>query len=329
MAGESSFPLADMDSSRATRRVGETLWEKRFPFAPHMFGTASSPLLVEGAVILLRDGGEDSALWCLDANDGSTRWKVPRPGLRHSYATPYVWRNRERTELVVPGTNSLRSYDLEDGSPLWSVDDLCVFPCTTPVGDEERVYFAAWATPNADGTERSRANFWGDLEMSEEEANDPEWLFRRFDENQDGKLTREELPDSRGRDAFNFVDRDQDGAWTQDEYSVLAGISAPGRNLMVAVEAGHEGELSEEQGIVWTASKGLPYVPSPLLVDDRIYLVKSGGIVSCLDAVTGEPIYRPGRNGISGEYYASPVAWGDRVILCAPPRHRTRARRRG
>ena len=96
-------------------------------------------------------------------------------------------------------------------------------------------------------------------------------------------------------------------------------MSAPGENLMVAVEAGHEGKLKEGSGIVWTYSKGkaLPYVPSPLVVGGRVYLLKSGGVITCLDAATGKTVYGPMRNGVSGEYYASPVAWGDKVILCA------------
>ncbi|MEM9282436.1 MAG: PQQ-binding-like beta-propeller repeat protein, partial [Verrucomicrobiota bacterium] len=296
---------------------GEIRWEKRFPFTERSFGTGSSPVVIDDAVLLVKDGGDDGALWCFDAYDGEVRWKAPRPGLRHGYASPFAWRNRERTEVVVPGTNSLRSYDVEDGRLLWWVDDLCVFPCTTPVGDGERLYFAAWATPNADSEEQFRANFWGDLEITDEQAEDPAWFFERFDENGDGKVAVGELPDSRGRDAFRFVDRDEDGFWTPEEYKIMAGLSAPGRNLMVAVEAGRDGALSEGEGVLWTVTKALPYVPSPLLVKGRLYLVKSGGVVTCLDAETGEAIFGPARCGVSGEYYASPVAWGDRVLLCA------------
>jgi hypothetical protein len=88
---------------------------------------------------------------------------------------------------------------------------------------------------------------------------------------------------------------------------------------LVAVEAGHDGELSEDRGIAWTFdnTKALPYVPTPLLLNGRIHLIKSGGIVACLDAETGEPVYGPQRSGVSGEYYASPVAWGHHVLLCA------------
>jgi outer membrane protein assembly factor BamB len=158
------------------------------------------------------------------------------------------------------------------------------------------------------------------MELTEEEANDPNFIFKRFDANGDRKIAQDELPNSRSRDAFNFVDRDRDGFWSVPELAALgSGNKAPGRNVMVAVEAGHQGELTEKKGVVWTyeRSKALPYVPTPLLMDGRIHLVKSGGVVTCLDASSGEAVYGPVRSGVSGEYYASPVAWGDRILLCS------------
>lgn len=298
--------------------TGDTVWEKRFPFEARTFGTGTSPVLLGDAVVLSRDGTADSAIWCFSAADGSVRWKIPRPGFGGCYATPCVWRSRSGTEIVVPGTNSLRGYDPGDGRLLWSVGGLCVFPCTTPVGDEDRLYFAAWATPNADPGERARAGFWGDREISEEEAEDPNWLFEQFDADGDGRIEPSELPDSRGRDAFNYVDRNADGFWTPGELaSTVGGSRIPGRNLMVAIEAGARGELEEGAGIAWTHDEGIPYVPSPLVAGGRVYLVKSGGLVTCLDAVTGEVFQDAERCGVSGEYYATPIAVGDRLLLCS------------
>ena len=54
-----------------------------------------------------------------------------------------------------------------------------------------------------------------------------------------------------------------------------------------------------------------------LLAGGQVLLLKSGGILTALNAASGETIYGPERTGVSGEYYASPVAWGDRILLCA------------
>lgn len=295
---------------------GSAVWEKRFAFGPQMFGTGVSPVLADGAVVLVRDGGKDSAVWCFEGGDGSVRWKVPRPGFGAGYGSPYVWKNKVRTEVVVGGSTSLRSYALKDGAPLWSVADTCGFPCTTPVGDTERLYFAAWATINAEGKERAKASFWGDVEISDEEMADPKKSFARFDPNGDGKVYEEELGDSRAKDAFNFVDRNRDGYWVYQEYLPMHVMPAmAGKNIMVAVEAGHDGALSEGKGVAWTWDESLPYVASPLLVGGRVYLVKSGGLISCLDAKTGKGFYEGERIGMSGEYYATPVAAGGKVLV--------------
>jgi hypothetical protein len=70
--------------------------------------------------------------------------------------------------------------------------------------------------------------------------------------------------------------------------------------------------------VVWNATRGLPYVASPLCYQGRVYLVKDGGLVSCFDARTGEPFYLQERlSKAEGTYYASPVAADDRIYLAS------------
>ena len=298
---------------------GELAWERRLSFRSNTFGTGTSPVIHEDLLVLNRDGSEEAAILGISTKDGSVRWEIPRPGFRTTYATPFVWKNSKRTELVVPGMLSLRSYDLTNGKLLWRVDDLCVFPCTTPVAGKDRLFFAAWATPNANAKERRDQIFWGDIEVGPKEASDPGWFFKRFDKNKSGGITRDELPPSRALDVFNFVDSNGDDSWTPEEFGRVQNSSAPGRNIMVAVEAGGENVIAPGSGLAWTYDKGkaLPYVSSPLLLDNRLYLIKTGGVLTCLNAATGATVYGPKRCGISGEYYASPIAWGNKVLLCA------------
>ena len=60
-------------------------------------------------------------------------------------------------------------------------------------------------------------------------------------------------------------------------------------NAMFAVRlADAQGDLTGTPAIVWRLDRDTPYVPSPLLYDDKLYLLKSNnGILSCLDAKTG------------------------------------------
>jgi outer membrane protein assembly factor BamB len=77
-----------------------------------------------------------------------------------------------------------------------------------------------------------------------------------------------------------------------------------------------KGDITGSDAVAWTYDRDTPYVPSPLLYGDKIYFLKNrSGILSCLNAKTGEVYYTRQRlEGISGTY-ASPVGVGGRVYL--------------
>ncbi len=87
-------------------------------------------------------------------------------------------------------------------------------------------------------------------------------------------------------------------------------------SALVAIKLGSTGDLAGTDAIRWTHDKNTPYVPSPLLVDDLLYVLKvNGGVLSCFDAKTGNANFEEERlEGIS-EIYASPVAAKDRVYV--------------
>jgi outer membrane protein assembly factor BamB len=49
-------------------------------------------------------------------------------------------------------------------------------------------------------------------------------------------------------------------------------------------------------------------MPSPLLYQKRIYLIRDGGMLTCFDSETGRLIFDRKRVGAVGQYCASPVA---------------------
>jgi outer membrane protein assembly factor BamB len=100
--------------------------------------------------------------------------------------------------------------------------------------------------------------------------------------------------------------------------------------LAYAVRLGASGELKETD-IVWKYTKGTAYVPSPILYGDYIYLLTDKGIMTCLDARTGEVKYEGGRTPVPATFTASPVAFdgkifltsedGDTFVIKAGPKH--------
>ena len=76
------------------------------------------------------------------------------------------------------------------------------------------------------------------------------------------------------------------------------------------------GDAAMSKAIVWDYHQDTPYVPSPLLYEGNLYFIKyNQNMLSCFNALSGEPHYTRQRlNGISG-VYASPVAAQGRVYL--------------
>jgi outer membrane protein assembly factor BamB len=137
-----------------------------------------------------------------------------------------------------------------------------------------------------------------------------------LDRNGDGALQIDEIPLGRAKDAFASIDFDRSGGW--DKAELQGFVDAPvasGRNVLVAVRGGGRGDVTESH-VLWEKTKGLPYVASPLLHAGRLYYVKKGGFMSSVDVKSGTALYEAERlGGGGGEYYASPVGIGDRVLV--------------
>lgn len=88
------------------------------------------------------------------------------------------------------------------------------------------------------------------------------------------------------------------------------------RNALLAVRPGTQrGDLTTSNAIQWRMQKFLPNVPSPLLYDGVLYLVKDGGILSTVNPRTGD-IHKQGRlTGALDTYYSSPVGGAGKVLL--------------
>ena len=104
--------------------TGDLLWKKTWTPQPIYldFGTASSPVVHGGRVYQMFDNEGDSFLAALDAKTGKEVWTIPRTGfktgMQSGWATPFIWKNDGRTEIVTIGKGTVVSYSL-DGKELW------------------------------------------------------------------------------------------------------------------------------------------------------------------------------------------------------------------
>jgi len=82
-----------------------------------------------------------------------------------------------------------------------------------------------------------------------------------------------------------------------------------------AVKLGGTGDLTDSPAVVWKYNKGTAYVPSPILYGDYLYLTSDRGVLTCIDAKTGEVKYEGGRVPIPASFTASPVAFDGKILL--------------
>ncbi len=87
-------------------------------------------------------------------------------------------------------------------------------------------------------------------------------------------------------------------------------------SALQAIDLERTGDLSGTDAVRWQVNKATPYVPSPILYGDRIYVCAvNKAVVSCYDATTGKPHFVEQPLKEVGELYASPVGAADRVYF--------------
>jgi outer membrane protein assembly factor BamB len=281
---------------------GKELWRCPMPVALSggSYGSGTSPIIIGKRVILSRDQDANSSLVALDLANGKIAWETSRPDALGSFGTPIRWRNKGVDEVVVPGSSRLKGYDIKTGQERWLVAGLVSFDCTTPVEGDGLLFFAGWTPGKGDAS-------WGTWDA----------FLAQYDKNHDGEIALEEFPASM-REFIRGLDADRDGKITKADWDKMQARLAKSENLLVAVRSGGHGDITQTH-VAWKATRGLPYVASPLFYDGRVYLIRDGGMMSSFDAKTGAPFYLQERLEAAESYYASPVAADGRIYVVSLP----------
>jgi outer membrane protein assembly factor BamB len=302
-----------------------------------MYGVATSPILHGPRLILVLDDDANlegsrlsrSRVIALDKTTGEVAWETPRPYNRGVWSTPMIWEHDSGADLVVAGNGRAYGYDPATGAEKWHVSGFAREPIAVPVAGDGQLYVSV-----------SMQGGRGDVELDPE----PFWnAMLYFDADGDGRIARDEItedftspfrpelapghpgfgsplpadPEKRKKrqiDIFNWRDRDKDGFWTKEEFVADMRVGR-GRPNLAAIRPGGQGDITESH-VAWNLRYGIPEIPSPIFHAGRLYLVRSGGVLSCVRTDTGEVVYRQ-RLGASGQYSASPVIARDHVYLCS------------
>lgn len=122
---------------------GEPVWSQELPpcRTRYDWGTAASPVLHDGRLYMVSDNEDRSFLAAFDAATGEQLWRVARDE-KSNWATPFVWVNDLRTEIITPGTGKVRSYDLE-GKLLYEFGGCSSITIATPFAAHGLLYVSS------------------------------------------------------------------------------------------------------------------------------------------------------------------------------------------
>jgi outer membrane protein assembly factor BamB len=110
------------------------------------WGSASSPIIWNGLVILQCDTQEDSFMLALDASTGKTVWKTERDEIP-SWGTPTVAVTSSGPELVANASNYIRGYDPRTGKELWRLGRSSKITAPTPVFADDMFFIVSGRAP--------------------------------------------------------------------------------------------------------------------------------------------------------------------------------------
>lgn len=264
------------------------------------WGAASSPIVYRDTVYFCLDDDLTPYLLAVDAVSGKPRWKKNRPDMLAGYAVPVICKANGRTDIVVAGSGKMKGYDPETGKELWTCNTLLRTIMTTPVVKDGIIYIAVQS--------------YGDASRTLKFA-----LLQWLDTNQDGKLARAEVPEAFLR-KFTTSDKNKDGFLAgkeldhafQDRTNLVGG-----GNTIQAIKGGGTGNVAKTH-LLWNVTKPLPSnLASPLVTDGRLYVVKTGGLTSCVDISDGKLHWERKRIRSYGAYYASPVAADGKIYMAS------------
>ena len=314
---------------------GNELWKKPIPTPKTLYGMSTSPIAHGDLVIMVLDNDANlpdsrlsqSKVVAFRQSDGAVAWEIPRPFHRSGWSTPIIWRHDQGTELVVLGNSRVSGYDMESGTQKWFVPGFSRETISTPVAGKNVLYVSSSKLGGGADIQPDPLPFWK--------------AVIQFDKNGDGKLERKEmtghftfpirpelppghpgfgipLPDDKRRREerldgfFRGTDRNRDGFWSKEEFigNMRGGRGKP---MLIAIRPGGRGNITDTH-LNWELNRSIPEIPSPLLYDEVIYMVRNGGLLAAVDAKNGKLLYRERLNA-PGQFSASPIGANGHVYL--------------
>jgi outer membrane protein assembly factor BamB len=293
------------DSSKHTWRLlaidkksGKVLWDKvayegipRTKRHPKSSQASATPV-TDGRRVIVSFGSE--GLYAYDF-DGKQLWKKDLGVLNAGWffdpdyewgigSSPIIYKNMVIVQCDVQRHSFIAAFDVDTGKEIWRTD---------------RDEIPSWSTPTI------------------------------FEANGKAELVTQATTFTRGYDPMTGKE-----LWKysgNSEIAIPTPIIGPGFVIITngyrgvqpifAVKPGATGDITLKDNatksdfVSWSTKRGGPYIPTPLIYGDQLYILNNG-VLTAYKVATGEQIYQKRLGGTGGAFSASPVA-ADGKIYCA------------
>jgi outer membrane protein assembly factor BamB len=279
------------------KRTGKILWDrvahegvpktKRHPKSSQ----ASATPVTDGRHIVVSFGSEGlyaydfdgKLLWTRDLGTLNAGWFYDPDYEWGIASSPIIWKNSVIVQCDIQKNSFIAAFDVATGKPLWRT---------------AREEIPSWSTPT---------------------------VYER-----DGRteLVTQATGFTRGYDPANGKE-----LWRLSGNSEIA-IPTPiiGPNLIIvtngytpiqpiyAIKPGASGDISlkkdqtSSESVAWSMPRGGPYIPTPVIYGDHLYVLAITGVLTSYDVRTGQRIYQQ-RVGMGGSFSASPVAADGKLYI--------------
>jgi outer membrane protein assembly factor BamB len=290
---------------------GEEQWTYPRSCVKYSYGNATSPIIEGNKVIFLDDEGVERYLLALDKTNGKEIWRTPYKSTaamgQGGHATPCIYKEMVMTHKG----GEIAAYSLKDGSIIWN----------------HRILTEASGSPVMAGN-KVIVNCWLNVSDEAERPVYPgyEEVLAKYDSDKNGKINSSELSDTlmvyvrkefidiKGGSAsvkswFGTFDKNKDKEIEMSEWDATIKMLKDAYykpSGLIALNADSRGTL-KDSAVLWRVSKNISEVPSPIYYNERVFMIKDGGVMTCINPETGKILYQESIGG-PGPYLASPVA---------------------
>ena len=280
------------------RRTGKVLWDrvahegvpktKRHPKSSQ----ASPTPVTDGRRVVVSFGSE--GLYAYDL-DGTLLWTRDLGVLNAGWfydpdyewgigSSPIIWKSLVIVQCDVQKSSFVAAFDVASGAPVWRT---------------EREEIPSWSTPAI------------------------------FENNGAAELVTQATKFIRGYDPATGKE-----IWRlsgNSEITVPTPIVGPGLIIVTngyqrlqpifAIKPGAKGDITlkadqtQNEFVAWSTTRGGPYIPTPVIYGDHLYVLTNNGVLAAYNVRTGQRVYQERLGGTGGSFSASPVAADGKIYL--------------